>query len=209
MAPALLLVGGFLVLPYLEIVLMSVRMPSRVGMYAPGFTVGNYTRVLGDAFYLGALWQTLWVGGVTTLACALLGTPVACQLARATPRWAGVLYTLVLSPLLVGVIVRSFGWLIILSPNGVINGVLRQLSLITAPLPLMGNEFGVIVGLTHVFLPLMILPVLASAQAIGPSLPMAVRSLGGTRWQGFVRVTLPLCRPGLQAGGISWCSCCR
>ena len=152
---------------------MSFRRPARVGAYEPGFTLNNYWSALSDGYYLSVLGQTLWIGAVTAAICLVVGFPVAYNLARGNPRWTGLLYTLVLSPLLVGVVIRTFGWLIILSGNGVANRFLRDIGLIDAPLRLMNNEFGVIVGLVHVMLPLMILPLLSSLQAVNPALELA------------------------------------
>jgi putative spermidine/putrescine transport system permease protein len=201
-APSLLYLVVFLIVPYVNIVVMSFRRPARIGAYEPGFTLENYARVLGDEYYLGVLVQTLMIGAATTLVCLVLDLPVAYQIARGNPRWTGLLYTLVLSPLLVGVVVRTFGWLIILSGNGVINRALRDLSLTTAPVQLMNNPFGVVVGLVHVLLPLMVLPLLSSLQGIDPSLELAGRSLGASRLTVLRRIVLPMCMPGIQAGAI-------
>jgi putative spermidine/putrescine transport system permease protein len=201
-APTLLYLAAFLIVPYINIVIMSFRRPARVGAYEPGFTLNNYWSALSDGYYLAVLGQTLWIGAVTAAVCLVVGFPVAYNLARGNPRWTGFLYTLVLSPLLVGVVVRTFGWLIILSGNGVANRFLRDIGLTDAPLRLMNNEFGVIVGLVHVMLPLMILPLLSSLQAVNPALELAARSLGASRWTAFRRITLPMCMPGIQAGTI-------
>ena len=142
-APALVLIGVFLVLPYLNIVVMSLREPAVGAPYGTGLTVGNYTRILGDGYFLGVLADTLLLGVTTTVICLLLGYPVAYHLARTNSRYQGVLYVLVLSPLLVGVVVRSFGWLILLSGNGVINRALIDLGMLVTGLPLMNNRLGV------------------------------------------------------------------
>ncbi|MGE3145993.1 MAG: ABC transporter permease [Pseudorhodoplanes sp.] len=201
-APTLLYLAVFLLVPYINIVIMSFRRPARVGAYEPGFTLNNYLTALTDGYYLSVLGETLWIGAVTAAVCLVVGFPVAYNLARGNPRWTGFLYTLVLSPLLVGVVVRTFGWLIILSGNGVANRFLRDIGLTDAPLRLMNNQFGVIVGLVHVMLPLMILPLLSSLQSVNPALELAARSLGASRWTAFRRVTLPMCMPGIQAGTI-------
>lgn len=201
-APTLLYLTVFLVVPYINIVVMSFRRPARVSAYEAGFTLDNYFSALTDGYYLSVLAQTLWIGVATAAICLVVGFPVAYNLARGNPRWTGLLYTLVLSPLLVGVVVRTFGWLIILSGNGVANRFLRDVGLTDAPVRLMNNEFGVIVGLVHVLLPLMILPLLSSLQAVNPALELAARSLGASRWTAFRRVTLPMCMPGIQAGTI-------
>ena len=201
-APALVLLAVFLVLPYFNIIVMSLRVPTVGAPYAPGFTLGNYGRVLGDGYYLGVLADTLTLGLTTTLICLLLGYPVAYHLARTDSRWKGLLYVAVLSPLLVGVVVRSFGWLILLSNNGVVNKALIDLGLVDSALALMNNRFGVTLALVHVFLPFMILPLIGTIQSIDPNLEAAGRSLGASRLKVFQTIYLPLSWPGIQAGTI-------
>ncbi|MGO4728010.1 MULTISPECIES: ABC transporter permease [unclassified Inquilinus] len=201
-APAAVLLGVFLLVPYLNIVLMSFRPPATGAPYGPGLTLGNYERALTDGYYLGQLGSTLWIALLTTAATLLVGFPVAWQLARSRSRWRPVLYGIVLSPLLVGIVVRSFGWTILLGNNGVINKAVRSLGLTLAPLPLMYNTLGIVVALTHVFLPFMILPVMAALQTIDPALEAAGRSLGATRRVAFRRIVLPLALPGIQSGCI-------
>jgi putative spermidine/putrescine transport system permease protein len=202
MAPAAALIGVFLLLPYLNIVVMSFRMPATGVPYGIGFSPDGYARFFSDAYYLTAMGQTLWLGAVTTLVCLLLGFPVAFQLARMNSRWRGPLYGIVLSPLLVGIVVRSYGWTILLGNNGVINRALREAGLIKMPLPLMYNSFGIVVALAHVFLPFMIMPILSSLQLVDPALENAARSLGATRATVLRRIVLPLAMPGVQSGVI-------
>ncbi|WP_026869625.1 ABC transporter permease [Inquilinus limosus] len=201
-APAAVLLGVFLLVPYLNIVLMSVRPPATGAPYGPGLTLDNYERALTDGYYLAQLGSTLWIALLTTAATLLIGFPVAWQLARSRSRWRPVLYGIVLSPLLVGIVVRSFGWTILLGNNGVINKVARSLGLTLAPLPLMYNTLGIVIALTHVFLPFMILPIMAALQTIDPALEAAGRSLGATRRVAFRRIVLPLALPGIQSGCI-------
>jgi putative spermidine/putrescine transport system permease protein len=201
-APAVSLIGVFLILPYLNIIVMSFRNPGQSTPYGIGFTTQNYVRFFSDSYYLGALAQTLWLGVATTLVCLALGFPVALQIARSGARWRALLYGVVLSPLLVGIVVRSFGWTILLGNNGVINRSLRELGLIRTSLPLMYNSFGIVVALAHVFLPFMILPILNALQRIDPALENAARSLGASRMTVFRRISLPLALPGVQSGVI-------
>lgn len=201
-APAAVLLGVFLLVPYLNIVLMSVRPPATGAPYGPGLTLDNYERALTDGYYLAQLGSTLWIALLTTAATLLIGFPVAWQLASSRSRWRPVLYGIVLSPLLVGIVVRSFGWTILLGNNGVINKVARSLGLTLAPLPLMYNTLGIVIALTHVFLPFMILPIMAALQTIDPALEAAGRSLGATRRVAFRRIVLPLALPGIQSGCI-------
>jgi putative spermidine/putrescine transport system permease protein len=204
-APTVALLVVFLLLPYLNMVVMSLRMPSTKQVFAPGFTADNYLNALldPDFYYLRILWDTMTLGVMTTAICLLLGYPVAYHLARSRSRFKGMLYAFILSPLLVGVVVRCYGWIIILANNdGLINNTLRQLGLVETYLPLMYNSFGVSVGLVHIFLPFMILPVLGAIQSIDPALEEAARSLGASRLRTIFKVVLPLSMPGIQAGTV-------
>ncbi|MBI1774542.1 MAG: ABC transporter permease [Proteobacteria bacterium] len=201
-APAAVLLVAFLLLPYLNIVLMSLRPPAQGAPYGAGFTLANYAKALTDPYYLGNLFGTLWVGAATTVACLVLGFPVAWQLARGAGRWRGLCYGIVLSPLLVGIVIRSFGWTILLGNNGLINRGLVRLGVIEAPLALMYNGLGIVIALTHVFLPFMILPIMGAIQGIDPALETAARSLGAARMRIFRRIVFPLAMPGIQSGCI-------
>ncbi|CDN49550.1 ABC transporter permease [Neorhizobium galegae] len=201
-APAAILLGVFLVLPYLNIVVMSFRMPGQGTPYGPGFTLGNYGKFFSDFFYVQQVINTLWIGFLTTFICLVLGYPVALQLARGASAFRALGYALVLSPLLVGIVIRSYGWTILLGNNGIINRTLTGWGLIDGPLPLMYNALGIIIALVHVFLPFMILPIMSAIQGIDPSLEAAARSLGASKVTSFRRITLPLSLPGIQAGCI-------
>lgn len=200
--PAALLLGVFLVIPYLNIVLMSFRTPGEGTPYGAGFTIGNYVRFFSDGFYLFQVFNTLWIGLLTTALCLLIGFPVAWQLTRVDMRFRGLAYGLVLSPLLVGIVIRSYGWTILLGNAGLINRTLQAAGIIDAPLPLMYNALGITIALVHVFLPFMILPIMAAIQGVDPSLESAARSLGASRFTAFRRIILPLSMPGIQAGCI-------
>ncbi|HSW08383.1 ABC transporter permease [Aquabacterium sp.] len=201
-APATALIGLFMVLPYLNIVVMSLREPATNMPYGSGFSGAGYAKFFADFYYAGALLQTLWIGLLSTAVCLLLGFPLAWQIVRAPARRRALLYGIVLSPLLVGIVVRSYGWTILLGNNGVINRWLLDLGWIQAPLPLMYNSLGIVVALSHVFLPFMVLPIMGALQAIDPALDNAARSLGATPRRVFRRIVLPLALPGIQAGAI-------
>lgn len=201
-APAVLLLGVFLILPYINIVVMSLRNPGSGTPYAPGFTLSNYLRLFADSFYLEQTANTLVIGFITTFVCFVLGFPVAWQLAKTQMRFRGLAYGLVLSPLLVGIVIRSYGWTILLGNNGMINRTLIGFGLIDRPLALMYNSLGIVIALVHVFLPFMILPLMSALQGIDPSIEAAARSLGAGRITAFRRIVLPLAMPGIQAGCI-------
>ena len=201
-APAAAILIVFFVLPYFSIIVMSLRTADSRKPYGDAFTLDHYVNALGDGFIIETLTRTLGIGLLVTVITLVLGYPVAYHLARSRSRWKGLLYTLVLSPLLVGLVVRTFGWMIILSGNGVANQTFKWLGLIDDPLMLMNNSFGVSLALIHVFLPFVILPLLGNIQAIDPDLETAARSLGASRLKTFWRVTLPLSVPGIQAGTV-------
>jgi putative spermidine/putrescine transport system permease protein len=201
-APAAVLLGVFLIVPYMNIAVMSVRVPGEGTPYGEGFTLANYVRFFSDGFYILQVANTLWIGLITTAICLVVGFPVAWQLTRADLRFRGLAYGLVLSPLLVGIVIRSYGWTILLGNNGLINRTLLDWGVIESSLPLMYNTLGIVIALVHVFLPFMILPIMNGIQGIDPSLESAARSLGASRATAFRRIVLPLAMPGIQAGCI-------
>lgn len=199
-APALLVIVLFIAIPYINIGVMSLRTPSNTAAYDPGFTLANYIRVLNDRLYLGLLADTLIFAVITAGICLILAYPVAFHLARTRSRWQGLLYACVLSPLLTGVVIRCFGWIVLLASNGLVNAGFKLIGL--GPFQLMYNSAGVIIALVHVFLPFMILPIMNSIQGIDPRLEEAARTLGAPRHAVFRRVVLPMSMPGVQSGVI-------
>jgi putative spermidine/putrescine transport system permease protein len=200
--PSVALLFAFFVLPYLTIVVMSFRTASTSGRYGDGFTITHYVTSLTDGYVLGVLGRTLALGATVTVITLILGYPLAYHLARTRSKWKGLLYTFVLSPLLVGLVVRTFGWIVILANNGIANQTMKWLGLVDNTVHLQDNFLGVGIALVHVFLPFVVLPLLGNIQAINPEIEAAARSLGASRFKTFIRVTLPLSMPGIQAGTI-------
>ncbi|HYM69415.1 MAG TPA: ABC transporter permease [bacterium] len=198
--PALAVLTVFFVLPYLNLALISLMTPSHRAPYLRILTLGNYTGLLRDPFTWQVIWHTLWIGAATTVVCLVVSYPLAYHLARASRRLRGVFMVLVISPLLVGVLIRTYGWMILLQDTGLINQLLRAFGLRGAPL--MYNNTGVLIGLVHVFVPFMVLSIAGTIQSIDPELEFASRSLGAGAWRTFWRVVLPLSLPGVLAGTI-------
>jgi len=199
-APALSLLGAFFILPYLNLLLISFFTKSPEAPYLRVLTLANYGRLVRDPFTWGVVWSTLWLGAVTTGICLVLSYPLAYHLARAPRRLKGALMVLVISPLLVGVLIRTYGWMILLQDTGLINQLLQSLG--ASKLPLMYNRTGALIGLVHVFIPFMVLSIAASIQGIDPELEMEARSLGAGAWRTFWRVTFPLSLHGVIAGTV-------
>ncbi len=158
-----------------------------------------YARFFARRDYVDVLLRTLWVAGLTTLASLAIGYPVAWAVARHKGRrdW---LLVLIILPWLVSVVVRTYGWIVILGNRGLANAFLGWLGVLDTPLKLMFNTTGIVIGLVHVFCPFMILAILAVFLHIERSLEEASMSLGAGPWLTFRKVILPLSLPGVISG---------
>lgn len=201
LAPYTALLLGFFLAPLLFMLAISVSLES-FGQLEWGFTLQHYARFFADGFYLAVLWDTLVLGGLVTAAALLLGYPLAYHLARTRSRWKPLLIVCILSPLLVGIVIRCYGWMILLADRGLINASLVEAGWIAGPLPLMYNRFGVGIALVHVFLPFMVLSLTGVLKRIDPHLLEAATTLGASPWRAFLEVTLPLSLPGILAGSL-------
>jgi putative spermidine/putrescine transport system permease protein len=197
--PVIGFVTVLFVLPVAWLSLLSFR--SGLGSDA-SFTVANYLRFVESGFYWRALGASLLLASVVTAATFLLGFPVAYYMYSCSPRVRKLILVAIISPLLVSVVVRAFGWLLVLGHNGLVNDLLARLRLIDEPLRMTNSYFAVTIGFVHVLLPFMILPIAAVLEKIEPSVLEASRSLGARPWQRLVRVVLPLSAPGIGAGAV-------
>lgn len=192
--PALLFLMVFFIAPLAINVIESVRGPD--GAYS----AVQYVRIFGDSYYLMVVAQTLLFGVLVTLACALLGYPLGLALARAEGVAKVILLFVVVTPLLVNVVVRSFGWLILLGGNGAINAALTSLHL--PKLSLIYNWTGVSIAMIHVLLPFMTLSVAGTLQTLDDRVGEAASVLGASPLRVFWHVTLPMSLQGLITGSI-------
>ena len=205
LAPAILLlpaVTAFLVLfacPLLVLAWESVQRFSLTGT-GGGVTAANYLRLLTDTYYLRMLGETFKLATLVSLLCLVFGYPVAWCLRLAPRRVQGLLLLGLLAPLLVSVVVRSFGWVVILGEFGLLNAMLSSLGATQAGgRTHLFTEAAVLAGLVHVFFPFMVLALFGSLQKLDLQLLRAARNLGANRWQAFLAV-LPLTLPGMVAG---------
>jgi putative spermidine/putrescine transport system permease protein len=160
-------------------------------------TLLNYQRFFSDGLSLAGLFRTAVMSILVAVCVTVLGYPVAYYLARSRSRWRALVFALALAPELAGVVLRTYGWLIILEDRGFINDMLINLGLIASPLPLSKNLFAVVVGLTHVVLPFGILSLTTSIQGIDPNLERAAQMLGASRLSVVRHIILPLSVPGI------------
>jgi len=155
-----------------------------------------------ESVFRNVLGRTLWIAGVVTLACLLLGYPVALFIARQPPQRAALFLFLVLLPFWTSLLVRTVAWVVLLQREGILNNLLISVGIVHEPLRMIFNRFAVYVAMVHVLLPFMVLPLYAVMKGIPPSYERAAASLGATPFTAFRRVYLPQTLPGIAAGGL-------
>ncbi|UUZ67714.1 ABC transporter permease [Polaromonas sp. P2-4] len=187
-----------LLLPFLLAVLFVLRFSfSGDTQTIEGFSLERYLGLL-DPFFLRSVVLTLKLAALSTVICLVLAVPVAMLMASITqPIWRRVVTSLILLPMILNLLIQSYGWIMVLGPNGIINGVLLKLGLLDRPVQLLFNEIGVLVGLVQTALPLAVFPILGSMRAISTQYLEASASLGARPWVSFRDITLPLLKPGL------------
>ncbi|MBW8298638.1 MAG: ABC transporter permease [Hydrogenophaga sp.] len=192
LSPSLLVLAIFFALP------MGLMIGMSFSDAASGaLSLANYHRFLTDGLSLVGIGRTALMSLLVAVSVTILGYPVAYFLARSKGRSRAIVFSLALAPELAGVVLRTYGWLIILEDRGFINDALLHLGVIGAPLPLSKNLFAVVVGLTHVVLPFGILSLTTSIQGIDPNLERAAQMLGASRASVIRHVVLPLSVPGI------------
>ncbi|WP_232464770.1 ABC transporter permease [Bordetella genomosp. 8] len=165
-----------------------------------GFSLDGYTAFFSDAYHLTVIWNTVKIAGIVTGICLLIGYPVAFAMARASLAVQGLMFLVLILPLSVGVVVKSFAWTILLRSNGLLNMTLMKLGLIDDPLKLLFNERGLVITAVHVFLPFMVLPIFTVARQIDRRLTDAAATLGAGAMYKFRHVVWPLSVPGVITG---------
>ncbi|MBV9785162.1 MAG: ABC transporter permease [Acidisphaera sp.] len=170
------------------------------GLQEPAFVLDNYVRFILDPYYAAVLLRTLAIGAGVALVALLLGYPLAYAVARSRSRWRALLIAATLIPLMTSVVVRSYGWTILLSNSGVINGALASLGL--PRVKLLYTMTGVVLSLTQVMMPFLVLTLVGVLQNISRDLEDAARGLGAGRWRVFRDILLPLSLPGIAAGSF-------
>jgi spermidine/putrescine transport system permease protein len=202
LAGSLVWLVGFFVIPLAYLLAVSFAQRSPYGTIVWSLGLGNYQRAF-QPLYLEIYWRSFFIALIATLACVLLGYPVAYTIALRVPaRWRSVLLLLVVIPFWTSFLIRTYAWMVILRTEGLVNTSLRALHLIREPLHLLYTPLAVLIGLVYGELPFMILPLYAVLQKIDGTLLEAAQDLGASRWRAFLKVTLPLSAPGLGAGAI-------
>lgn len=190
--PAVAFVAIFFVIPLGGMVVRSINEPSP-HTYVEFFDTHAYVRILIDTFKTAL---------IVTVACVILGYPYAYAMRRSGRVGFMLLSIALLLPFWSSLLVRTFAWITLLQDTGVINEALQSLGIINHPIELIRNQLGVTIGMTHIMLPYMVLPLYAVMARIDLSLIDASRSLGAGPFRSFRKVFLPLSLPGLFAGAL-------
>jgi putative spermidine/putrescine transport system permease protein len=165
-----------------------------------GFTLVNFAALL-KPLYGRVFLDTVWICFITAVCTLVIGYPVAYALVRAKGAFLkSAMLIVVVTPLFLGEVVRTYSWIVVLGNNGFVNTVLLKLGMIERPLQLMFTSFGVVLALVHVTLPVMVIMLAAALSHIDPDYERAAESLGAGPIRAFLTVTLPLSTPGIVAG---------
>jgi mannopine transport system permease protein len=192
--PPLLFISVLFLVPLAQVVWGS--------FFTPALTFEHYAKIGSSPVYVKVFWRTLQVAVYTTSLCVFFGYVAALFLASVRPRARQLLLLCVIVPFFLSMLIRNYIWMALLQRTGLINHYLLAWGVVAQPLPLMYNEFGMLVTMTNMLLPYTIFPILSALLAIPPELNNASGSLGAGRLRTFIRVTLPLSMPGVAAGGL-------
>lgn len=199
-APAALLFAALVLTPLFLTALLSFNEFDYATGRTGGFTLEHYLSVLTDEYYLEIFFRTFRISALATAICVLIGVPEAYILSRMGNPWRSVFLLVILAPLLVSVVVRAFGWSMLLGPEGPVNAALIALGI--GRMKLLYTEGTVIVALVHVMLPFMVIPVWTSLQKLDPAVEQAALSFGASRGTAIVRVVAPQILPGILSGSL-------
>jgi spermidine/putrescine transport system permease protein len=200
LAPAGLWIAVFVAAPLAVVAAYSLLTRGTYGGLSEPWTLENYLR-LADPLYLKILARSFWIAGVTTLLCLILGFPLALFLAHSGER-KHLYLALVILPFWTSYLVRTYAWMFLLRDTGLVNTLLIEAGWLERPLALLYNDGAVILGLVHGHLPYMVLPLFATLERLDRSLVEAAGDLGAPPLETFLRVVVPLARPGIAAGSL-------
>lgn len=195
LAPGAVFVVIFGLVPLFKIILTTFKT-------GDVFSLEQYLNFFKDPFYMEIYLRTIKLSFVSTLICIILGFPTGYYISKKNIRKRGLYIALAVFPLLTSPVVRSFSWMVVLGKKGLLNTALMNLNIIQEPLSLLYNEFSIIVGFIHLFLPLMVLSLVGVMENISDDYVMAAESLGASKLKAFLRVIFPLSIPGLVIGSV-------
>lgn len=202
LSPALIFITLLLFVPFLYLLYLSFM--DKDYLYGGPALAGlhNYAEVIHNPVYWQSILNSFRIAATVTVATLVIGFPIAYIISVSGKAWSTVLTVVTILPLFVSVVVRGFGWIIVLGREGPLNSLLRWVGLIDSSVQVLYTQTAVVIALTHLLLPFMVLPVLASLRAIDKSLIAAALVLGSRRRDVFLHVIIPLCFPGIIVGSL-------
>ncbi|SEH02108.1 putative spermidine/putrescine transport system permease protein [Nonomuraea solani] len=201
--PLVVFLAALFLVPLARLLRLSFSPADSFNAAVSGWTLSQYGRVFTDPYFYGSLIQTGATALLVAVLCVLLAYPAAYALARRRPGVARtLLFVIVISPLLTSVVVRTYGWVVLLSGNGVVNKALVATGLRDQPAQLLTSYPAVVVAVTHVLLPFAIIPLTTALGGMDRNLHRASQTLGAGPVRTFLRVTVPLSLPGVVTGAL-------
>jgi len=164
------------------------------------FTFENFINIFNDSWYWEIFGRTIWVSFLVTVICAVIAIPEAIIINRMAPSIRSLMLVVILSPLLISVVIRCFGWGILLADNGFINQFIQFFGF--SPITMLYHEPAIIIALVHVMIPFMLIPIWTTIQKMDPEIENAALSLNASRWQTFRLIVLPQITPGILSGSL-------
>ncbi|WP_022709677.1 ABC transporter permease [Pseudochrobactrum sp. AO18b] len=170
------------------------------GVLTDNYTLENYLSFFTDSFNWELIFNSLWISTLITVMTLVCAYPIALFLHRVSPVWRNLLFVITVSPLLVSSVVRTYGRMVLLGDQGLINGMLMSTGLISEPFRLVNNTLGVFIGMVEILIPYMALSLIAGFGRLNVTLEEAAASLGANSFTRFRRVIFPLTLPGVALG---------
>ena len=189
----------FVLLPNLLVLTVSFLTRDGSDFYALPFTLDNYANLF-NPLYAQVVWNSLYMSGIATIICLLIGYPFAFMVSKINPKYRPFLLFLVVLPFWTNSLIRIYGMKVFLGVKGVLNTMLMDMGILSEPIRILNTEVAVIIGLVYLLLPFMILPLYSAIEKLDGRLLEAARDLGANAVQRFFRVILPLTMPGIVAG---------
>lgn len=205
----------FFTLPLVVVWIYSFGIRGPLGETNLGFTLANYIRSF-ELVHLAIMWKTIWITITVTVFCFIFGFPMAMAISFAPSKWKLRLLMLVILPFWTNLLIRTYAWIAILRPRGILNGILKWVHTTWyellgysteeipkfVPLEILYNDTAVVIGLIYVHIPFMILPIYATMEKLDKSFLEASLDLGSSQLRTIFRVMMPLCMTGIVSGAM-------
>jgi len=200
-SPGLIFLTLFAAIPVISMLFMSVLTAGRFGGVTTPINFDNFSRAT-DPIFVQVILNSLLIASATAILSLLIGFPTALFISRLSRKWQIILIVAIILPYWTNFLVRTYAWLVLLNNEGIINKFLRNIGLIDKPIEMLYTPGAVIVGMTYLYLPLMILPIYAALEKVDKNLTEAAYDLGSNVWKSLRTISIPLAMPGILIGLI-------